>query len=360
MTNETNMNNNTFDVVDFPTVKETRKEKLSDYLGKYPVFPIQRGIDARAPELAMRLANTGPLAKHCEVDVVKYTGPTVTEPATFVKGREYQLDGHTRNYIWDVYYKGGTLNGVGYLQLPKYVTVNVYEESDAEKLKDLYYVIDNIKSGETTPQKVQGVCRDRNLLRHFTNTKMRKGDIVTIINQVCPIDPKDSFQVDGAGDLFDQIDLLQQRDVLVEMDKYNAPGRGAVRTSYAQAALWLCFMTPYEDMDMFETGLKRLLDYKKTDDLDENTTEERIDGIYWIKKANRENPVTDVHNGRLVMENALPFSKGMYTGRRQLMSYFIYCFDHYMSGKTMPDAPSWKKFKSCYQNKLEEVWNTDK
>ena len=47
---------------------------------------------------------------------------------------------------------------------------------------------------------------------------MKKGDIVTIINQVCPIDPKDSFQVDGAGDLFDQIDLLQEKDVLVEMD----------------------------------------------------------------------------------------------------------------------------------------------
>ena len=159
----------TFKIVDYPESVDEFYLPIDKFVNRYPSFPTQRGIEGRATNLAKVLSGSGKLAKHNEVDVLRQTGKTVKDKYTFVNGIEYLLEGHCRNYIFDTYLKGGTLKGTSFLELPKNVKVRVYEVDDAKEAVKLYNSINSVESVETTPHKVQGACRNENLLKSFQN-----------------------------------------------------------------------------------------------------------------------------------------------------------------------------------------------
>ncbi len=338
------------ELVDFPTVKlfdddgqpMVRTMDIETFI-KINTFPTNRDVVSRAKKAVLRL--TTPMYKHNEVDILHYTGPTITEPAFFKHNEYYVLDGNTRQYIWINYLTGNLVhNKVTKLKIPTKVVYNFYRIDNARDAIDLYYTIDSAEAYEKKPEKVTGAFRAQNLLSNFQNKKMKNGQIATAMNTACPIvAPKVGFAV--AEDLLDQTAML--KDVLINIDKLDAPGKGILSTQLSLGIAMLAGVILDTD-SKWATAVERLVNPELAKDILIDD-----DGIYWVARGNDEN----VLEGQIA--NALPYNTGLFNNRKACLDYIAYCWLQYIDNVPMEEAPTAGQISNAYMTMLMRAWPQD-
>jgi hypothetical protein len=351
--------------ITFPGPNKRYSMALKDFFElNLPPFPIQRGIEIRARELVKKLAESGPLPKHNEVDILVYTGNDTTSQLKLRKDKAHMLNGHTREYIWKKYSNGETVGGVDFLQIPEKVIVNEYEVADIVIAERLYYSIDSVDAVETKPHKIQGACRHENILNDFKNKPMQQGKIAVPLNMACPTQGSGSWSVpeqeelEAVKDIFGQVKLM--KETLKNVDTLGLPGQGVCRYSYVLGVIML-----------FDQYIKRVLGGDKTQQTTLNKGLERLkqfnpstsnledqeikdDGIYHIMSASQQNPYGEAE------DKAFPYSRGNYTGRNKMMNYVTYCLFNFINGDKISAKPDTSILTSnAYQVFLRSTW-TDK
>ena len=137
------------------------------------------------------------------------------------------------------------------------------------------------------------------------------------------------------------------KDSIVELDKLDAPGKGAVSTQYALGVAMLAGV--YMDHDSkWVTAINRLL-MSEDDDMILNE-----DGIDWLIKAVASNPTGDSQ-----LDHALPYMTGLFNDRNGLLDYVSYCWMAYKSNKKLTQAPQKKDITNSYSKLLNKVWNQE-
>lgn len=331
---------------DFPKRNKAETLPIKDFL-KIKTFPLNRDVEKRAKKTAELL--TTPMHKQNEVDVAIYTGPTVTEPAYFKKGEKYVLDGNTRQYIWSKYMDGFLVNTkVTHMPIPKDVVVNYYEFSDAKDAVGTYYIIDSADAVETKADKVTGAFRAENLLANFKNKKMQKGSIGTALNTACPYGPKQPYEAPGVEDLITQVSAL--KDVLIAIDKLDAPGKGVLSTQLSLGIAMLAGQAMGANNTSWLEAVETLASYNSKDQKDPIESE---DGIYYLIKGQEENICGPD------FKNALPFNTGLFNDRKTSLDYIAYCWNKIINDEEM-SIPTKEDVKNAYGDLLRRAWeNTD-
>jgi len=338
------------ELVDFPSVKllddegnpMVRTMDIAAFVAMAP-FPANRDVESRAKKAVLRL--TTPMHKHNEVDVLYYTGPTVTEPAFFKHNTYYVLDGNTRKYIWESYLTGHCVHPkVTKIKIPNTLVYNRYDVNDAYEAIGLYYTIDSAEAYEKKPEKVTGAFRAQNLLGNFTNKKMKSGAIATAMNSACPLlSSKGQFTV--AEDIFEQTTML--RDVLINIDKLDAPGKGVLSTQLSLGIAMLAGVV-MDTNNRWANAIERLINPEIAKDILIDD-----DGIFWVTEGNERN----VLEGEV--ENALPYNTGLFNNRKACLDYIAYCWTQYIDNIPMYDSPTAKQISNAYDKLLHKAWDTD-
>jgi hypothetical protein len=341
---------NLFELIDFPSVKlldddgnpMVRTMDIEHFIKMSP-FPANRDVEARAKKAVIRL--TTPMHKHNEVDILYYTGPTVTEPAFFKHNTYYVLDGNTRKYIWESYLTGTCVHPkVTKIKIPNTLVYNRYDVNDADEAIALYYTIDSAEAYEKKPEKVTGAFRAQNLLGNFTNKKMKSGAIATAMNSACPlVTTKGVFGV--AEDLFDQTTML--RNVLIDIDKLDAPGKGVLSTQLSLGVAMAAGVV-MDTNNRWANAVERLINPEVAKDILIDD-----DGIFWVSEGNERNVLEGEIN------NALPYNTGLFNNRKACLDYIAYCWMQYIDNIPMYDPPTAKQISNAYDKLLHRAWVTD-
>lgn len=328
---------------DFPAFSENRDMKTSDFLN-IPPIPVNRHVEERAIKKTIELLK--PMAKHREVDLLRYTGPTVTKPALFRQGQTYVLDGNTRSYIWNTYKKGGVVNTKvdhteSPLPIPRQVNVRIYDIDNAEDAIELYYIIDSKDAVEEPAHKITGVYRANNL-SNFKNRKIRRGQIATALNVACPINSKKTFSiyVNGVSDVWDQIPHLS--DVLQKMDKLDAPGRGHFHVQPATGVAMLAGLACQCDDD-WTRAVEKLAKAKTK--LRETWQDEPDSNIHALIRGNVDNVVGE--------HNAMPYDIGFHQAPTIVLNYLSYCWINIIEGGTVESDITLQTIEGMYKNLVE-------
>ena len=328
----------------FPTPENApTRMSIKEFLS-LPPFPVQRGHELRAKKLVPLL--TEPMYGHYEVDVCIYEGESTMVPAPFKKEQKYTLNGHTRQYIWNERMKGNMVhNKVKHIPIPSEVVVNVYKFTDPQKAINFYYSRDSLVAVEKKPDLVTGALRANNIYANLQSTRIKKGLIATALDVACPWKDKETFRVPEVTNLIEQVSMM--KETIIEMDKLDAPGKGAISTQYALGIAMLSGI--YMDHDSkWATAINRLINA----DIDETLTGN--DPIDWLIKANEGNPTGDAS-----LDNALPYNTGLFNDRNGLMDYVSYCWRAYASNKKLDQAPTKKDITNSYSKLLNKVWDQE-
>jgi hypothetical protein len=334
----------TYEFVDFPKPSDRTTLPLIKFL-EIETFPLNRDVEKRAKKAVTRF--TTPMHKHCEVDIMTYTGPTTYEPAFFKHGEEYVLDGNTRQFIWKSHIDGKLVNTkITKLQIPKDVVINRYEFNDAYLAYQTYLTIDSAEAYEKKPEKITGAFRAENLLANFNNKKMKQGAIGTAMDAACPMEgSKGGFAVNGVNDLVDQVKTL--KNVLIGVDKLDAPGRGVLSTQLSLGTAMLAGVILDPTDSQWITAIERLTHPDNDDIMIDN------DGIYWLIQGNLENVMSPD------MNNALPYNTGLFNDRKNCLDYIAYCWTQYIDNVKMDRAPAKSQISNAHLKLLSRAWESD-
>jgi hypothetical protein len=326
-----------FNKVDFPSpANHQHKMKLEEFLD-LPPFPCQRNHETRVRKLERFL--TVPIYGHNEVDVMIYKGKTTYDPAYFKEDETYVINGHTRQHSWKSRLSGQQLSSVRTLPVPTEVVVNTYEFTSAIDAINFYYSRDSLVAVEKKPDMVTGALRANNILANLQTPRIRKGAISTALDVACPYKPKSQFRVDNIETLIDQVGAM--KETIVEMDKLSAPGQGALSTQYALGVAMLAGIQMEHD-SRWVSAINRLI---------ENEPSSINDGIDWLIKASASNPTGDA-----TLDNALPYNTGLYNDRTGLLDYVSFCWQSYINGEKLTQAPVKKTILNSYSKMLHFVY----
>jgi|TARA_B110000211_G_C13999663_1_gene517840 hypothetical protein len=340
----------TFELKSFPMCVNTGNKlmKIDDFL-KIPTFPTNRDVESRAKKQVALL--TKPMHKHVEVDLLKYTGPTVTVPALFQHGEEYCLDANTRQYNWKKHYTDKQVVNpqTTCIPVPKEVLVRTYEINDPYEAIELYNIIDSIDAVETKSDKVTGAFRAKNLLGNFTNAKIKNGQIGGALRVACPYGNKVSYKTEGVNNLFDQVEKV--RDALVGMDKKDAPGKGHF---HVQPAIGMALLAGTA-MDCDNTWLDAVekLRSSKVKDLikiGEKLEDSPNTAINALIKGNICNPLVPM------VHNALPYDIGYGQNPMVVLNYLAYCWQCIINDEKPEETITEQTIRNCYLALLIQAW----
>jgi hypothetical protein len=335
-----------FTLVDFPSRKQADTLPIKDFL-QIKTFPLNRDVEKRASKTTVNL--TTPMHKQNEIDIAIYTGSTVTEPAYFQKGEMYVLDGNTRQYIWKNRMNGNMVNTkVKSIPIPKNVVVNYYEFDDANEAYSVYKIIDSADAVETKPDLITGAFRAKNLLGNFKNKKMQRGSIGTALNTACPYGPRAIYEVIQpieVTNLNEQVTVLQ--DVLVAIDKLDAPGKGVLSTQLSLGIAMLAGVAMGANNTQWLEAVETLRDYNSKNQQDVIASN---DGIYYLIKGQEENICGKE------FKNALPYNTGLFNDRKTSLDYIAYCWTKIINDEEMA-VPSKIDVKNAYVNLLRQAWD---
>lgn len=311
----------TYKIQDFPMATVNQTMPLDEFLD-LPNFPINRDVEHRAVKAVTRFAKL--MHKHAEVDLLHYTGDTVKNPAIFIKGQTYVLDGNTRHHVWKKHYREhqAVNSNITQLAVPREVSVRVYEVNNVEEACNLYYIIDSADAVETKQDKITGAFRAENILDKLTNTKLKRGVVGTALNIGAPYGPKNDHRTPGVNDLIDQVSCL--KDQIVWMDKLDAVGKGHFKQLCCTGVAMLAGKLS-DCSDDWQAAIIKLAqaDFAKNDpSVIDNVTESSLKALV---RGNITNPIID-------REHALPYGYGFPQAPGIVRDYLAHCWMAYLQG----------------------------
>ena len=328
----------------FPTFKEQKTMTLEEFL-EIPPIPINRDTYQRRKSVVRNLQQ--PLPKHNEVDIIHYRGDTVFKPAHYQKDHYYVADGNTRQDIWRQTVQFGRVidPNIPQLKVPMHITANIYDICDPTEAEEFYYSIDSVEAVETKGHKITGGFRANDLLNRLTNNKMKKGSIGVALNLACPTVNQrggNDLGIPGVHDVLDQVRIL--KDVIIALDKANAPGRGHY---HVNSTLGITMMagkametsSEWESLMSFLANGENNLDFKNTD---RNMS---IDDFVKLAEDNFANDsvarsaviallVGNLHNNVNTKNNvvSLPYFTGFGQNPTLVKNYLSYVWLEFMDG----------------------------
>lgn len=327
----------------FPTFKEQKTMTLNEFL-EIPPIPINRDTYQRRKSVVRNLQQ--PLPKHNEVDIIHYRGDTVFKPAHYQKDNYYVVDGNTRQDIWRQTVQFGRVidPNIPQLRVPTHITANIYDICDPTEAEEFYYSIDSVEAVETKGHKITGGFRANDLLNRLTNNKMKKGNIGVALNLACPTVNQrggNDLGIPGVEDVLDQVRIL--KDVIIALDKANAPGRGHY---HVNPTLGITMMagkametsSEWESLMSFLANGEDNLDWKKNANMD-------VDDFVKLAKNNFANDsvarsaviallVGNLHNNLSTKNraNPLPYKDGFTNYPTLVKNYLSYVWLEFMDG----------------------------
>ena len=329
----------------YPQAKNRDKMPIDEFI-EIEHYPINRNHEDRAPKVTKMLISGKKKAKQGEVDLLYYTGETTSKPADFVKDTMYVLDGNTRQYIWKKAIKMNELCIRGskvLLPIPEEVITNVYEMKDPYEIHELYSVIDSQSSAESSSEKQTGYFRAAGILGNLQNRKFKKGHCKMAIDMAVPLTGAIKFKHPKVTDKFQRTELLV--DVIKQLDKLDAPGRGALSTQLVIGGIMLTGLLDPNNPRWIE-AIIRLRD-EVTKDPSGNKYE---DGLSWIVEAQDFNI-----SGDSKLDQALPLNKGLFNGRGDGMNWITKCLVSYMKGETLAVCPKHADLGNSYVDEIIKV-----
>ena len=342
----------TYTLVDFPTPSASDKMPIQDFL-KIATFPANRDVTQRSKKTVVLL--TKPMYKHNEVDIMLYTGETCFEPAHFVKGQYYVLNGNTRQHIWSTHYNGELINNkLTSISIPKEVIFNLYEFSDPYDAINTYYTIDSDDAVEKQPEKITGVFRALNLLNRLESKKIKSGGISTALNFACPYNGSGiTYRVSKVTDLLEQVKELEHE--IVGFDKLQCIGKGSLKM---QTCVGIALLSG-KAMELDNRWIKAITvlgsnDDTEYSDIDILSTDDPLD---WINYGNHSNPFKS--NIKNSMDSALPYKLGQVNDRQRSLDYLSFCWLKYINKEKINHLPSEKEISNSYMKLLQLVWEEE-
>lgn len=153
--------------------------------------------------------------EHFNITLVRYRG----EPDGYYEPNKcYIVDGNTRRYHWQQCVEKD--DG----EIPAEVRVTIYEETNAESIRQRYYRYDSSDAVEKTTHKLQGALNAHSITLHSTGLK--NGTFTMALRIATP----------GVDDLFDKVACAKH--ALLEADKIPNIGKvGSVRLGFAIALI---------------------------------------------------------------------------------------------------------------------------
>ena len=353
-------------VITIPVVKNIRKTKdikpvpsyslqkfpngkikiisIKDFLNT-PTIPVNRSVLHRSLKTLKLLHNTI-LPKQNEVDILHYTGPTVSEPAVFVHDQMYVLNGNTRQFIWNSYYNGEILHaGIPSLTIPAELIASVYTEASVESAINLYYSIDSLNNVEKKTEKYTGALRAVGLLSTLKSKKIKIGQITTALNVMCPYGKK-SF--DNTKVLDELSHVQETQDVIRAIDNLDAFGKGTLSVQIASGMAMLAYKL-FQDKSKWEHAVNRLV----VED-PHNAINNCKSGIDWLLLGSTINPYGTGKKSPL--PNALPYSLGQNNDQGNSLDYMAYCWMKYFEEKDFTKLPTPCDIKGSYLKLIKQVW----
>ena len=324
--------------VPFPKGKDTGRPMSIDTFLHTASFPANREVEERARKIVSLLANSK-LPQHAEVDILHYTGPTVSRPAVFETGCKYVANANTRKHIWQSMSHGIAIDKkVLHLEIPEEVYAREYETDDPYEAIQWYNAFDSQDSYETPKERVTCALRAQEMLPKLTNKKVRTGAIKTALSVACPFE-KAQYTVPGVHDIFDQVEKV--KETITQIDKMGLPGKGACSTQLVLGVTMLAAENLGATNPSWINAAKRLATR------DNSITN---DGIFWIIKACETNVMGQE------MANALPFSMGLFNGRNDALNFISYCWSQYINDVKMTQAPEYDEIRNQYVDLIRSTY----
>ena len=337
---------NTYVKQDFPMPTENKLITLEDFLRR-PTFPINREVEFRAKKAAERLSSA--MHKHAEVDLLHYTGPTTSQPAFFRRDETYVLDGNTRQYVWKKHYIDNQIVNTNFKQIPvpSQVLSRVYTVDDPYLACKLYSIIDSPEALETKNHKITGAFRAKNLLDRLKNHRLKKGHIGGALKIAVPYGGKSLMQTPGIKDLFDQVDIV--KEVLVNMDKLDAPGNGHF---HVQAATGMAILAGVAmDCNDEWLGVINELATTKIKLYGYEDNKFSSSAVEALVKGNVQN-VVGVHN-------ALPYDIGYGQNPAIVQNYLAFCWNCIINGTEVPEDITESTIANAYYMLWASIYLVD-
>ncbi len=163
------------------------------------------------------------------------------------------------------------------------------------------------------------------------------------IDMAVPLTGQVKFVHDKVTNQFDRTNLLV--DVIKQLDKLDAPGRGALSTQLVIGGVMLTGLLDPSNTRWIDM-IVRLRDEVTTD-----KSKQRInDGLSWIIEAQDVNP-----SGDRQLDQALPLNKGLFNGRGDGMNFIMKCLISYMNNEEMSQCPRHSDLGNAYVDYLQTV-----
>jgi len=177
-------------------IPKIEKMPIDEFMALPPVF-CQRQTDYRAPKIK-KLLKKRFFPSHLDVAVFEY-------PC----GARVKGNGNTRDVCWKEFKEDGD-----YHIIPSHVKATIYQVSNDDEARDLYYTFDSDDSVEKAPDKITGVYRALGL--SFNTAKIAKGNIGKSL-QYCS-DGRDSNSTSSRS--LDWFEVIKDfKDELTTLDK---------------------------------------------------------------------------------------------------------------------------------------------
>lgn len=341
--------------VRFPTpISSAQTRSTKDFLKLQPV-PCNREVEERAKKLVKHLFSKNKVWKQNEVDIVKYTGPTINSMThgTWIKDEEYVLNGNTRGYIWRTYANGQTLSKIDFLELPDQVVVNVYESSDIFEIINAYDTIDSPESVETSSATLSGVLRAQDMHK-LNSIKLKTGKFVMALDISAPIKPKFGYKA-ISGDVYNQV--TEMKELIKQFDILRVSGRGALSTQVSMGVAFMAGKYAGASDGRYMDGLIRLSKVNLKDDSLKKLVPK--DGIDYIILGSVANPYGhDVNGIPNELPKALPFGTGLFNDRTGALNYISACWKSYLDGEEMTSPPSMDLVENAYVTWMPKIYKS--